>query len=39
MRPKIESAIDFAHAGGETLITSFEALDEALAGNAGTTIR
>jgi carbamate kinase len=39
MRPKVESAIEFAHAGGETLITSFEALDEALAGAAGTTIR
>ena len=39
MRPKVESAIDFARAGGETMITSFEALDKALAGNAGTTIR
>jgi carbamate kinase len=38
MRPKVESAIDFARGGGETLITSFEALDEALAGGAGTTI-
>ena len=27
MRPKVESAIDFARAGGETLITSFDALE------------
>jgi carbamate kinase len=39
MRPKVESAIDFARAGGETLITSFDALEAALAGNAGTRIR
>jgi carbamate kinase len=35
MRPKIESALTF---GGETLITNFAALDEALAGRAGTRI-
>jgi carbamate kinase len=35
MRPKIESALDF---GGETLITSFDALEDALAGRAGTRI-
>jgi carbamate kinase len=35
MRPKIEAALTFA---GETLITSFEALDEALAGRGGTRI-
>jgi carbamate kinase len=35
MRPKVEAAIRF---GGETLITNFEALDEALAGRAGTRI-
>jgi carbamate kinase len=35
MRPKIESALDF---GGETLITSFDALEAALAGRAGTRI-
>ena len=38
MRPKVESAIELARAGGETLITSFEALKEALAGRAGTRI-
>ena len=36
MRPKVESALSF---GGETLITSFTALESALAGNAGTRIR
>ena len=36
MRPKIESALSF---GGETLITNFDALESALAGNAGTRIR
>ncbi len=36
MRPKVESALGF---GGETLITSFDALESALAGNAGTRIR
>jgi carbamate kinase len=35
MRPKIESALTF---GGDTLITNFDALDDALAGNAGTRI-
>ena len=35
MRPKLESALAF---GGETLITNFEALEEALAGRAGTRI-
>jgi carbamate kinase len=39
MRPKVEAAIDLARAGGETLITSFEALGEALEGRAGTVIR
>jgi carbamate kinase len=39
MRPKVESAIDFARAGGETLITSFEALEPALKGEAGTVVR
>ena len=38
MRPKVESAVEFAHAGGETLITSFDALAEALQGRAGTRI-
>jgi carbamate kinase len=39
MQPKVESAIDFARAGGETLITSFDALEPALRGEAGTTVR
>jgi len=38
MRPKLEAAVDFAQAGGETLITSAAALAEALAGAAGTTV-
>jgi carbamate kinase len=38
MRPKVEAAVDFARAGGETLITSFDALNAALAGEAGTTV-
>jgi carbamate kinase len=38
MRPKVESALQFARAGGETLITSFDALAEALEGKAGTRI-
>jgi carbamate kinase len=35
MRPKIQSAVSF---GGETLITNFEALADALAGRAGTRV-
>jgi carbamate kinase len=35
MRPKVESALTF---GGETLITNFDALESALAGDAGTRI-
>ena len=35
MRPKLESALTF---GGETLITNFDALEDALAGKAGTRI-
>ena len=35
MRPKIEAALAF---GGETLITSFDALADALAGRAGTRV-
>jgi carbamate kinase len=38
MRPKVEAAVDFARAGGETLITSAAVLPEALERNAGTTI-
>ena len=36
MRPKVEAAVAFARAGGETLITSSAALAEALEGGAGT---
>jgi carbamate kinase len=36
MRPKVESALAFA---GETLITSFDVLEDALAGGAGTRVR
>lgn len=39
MRPKLEAAVAFARAGGETLITSASALAEALEGTSGTTIR
>ena len=39
MRPKLEAAVEFARAGGETLITSSAALAEALRGEAGTIIR
>jgi carbamate kinase len=38
MRPKVESAVEFARAGGETLITSFDTLAEVFAGLAGTRI-
>ena len=36
MRPKVESALTF---GGETVITNFDALEETLAGRAGTRVR
>ena len=32
MRPKVEAALEFARTGGETLITSFDALGKALEG-------
>jgi carbamate kinase len=35
MRPKVEAALSF---GGETLITNFDTLDDALAGRAGTRV-
>jgi len=38
MRPKVEAAVDFARAGGETLITSAAGLEQALTGDAGTRI-
>jgi carbamate kinase len=39
MRPKVEAAVAFARTGGDTLITSSAALNEALEGESGTTIR
>jgi carbamate kinase len=39
MRPKVEAAVAFARAGGETLITSATALADALRADAGTTIQ
>jgi len=38
MRPKVEAAVELARAGGETLITCFDALADALEGRAGTRI-
>ena len=38
MRPKLEAAVAFARTGGETLITSFDALAAALERQAGTRI-
>jgi carbamate kinase len=38
MRPKVEAAVELARAGGETLITSTEALARALEGHAGTRV-
>jgi carbamate kinase len=38
MRPKVAAAVELARAGGETLITSADALAEALAGRAGTRV-
>jgi carbamate kinase len=38
MRPKLEAAVGFARTGGETLITSSEALTDALSGEAGTVV-
>jgi carbamate kinase len=38
MRPKVEAAVEVARAGGETLLTSIDALEDALAGRAGTRI-
>jgi carbamate kinase len=39
MRPKVEASIAFTRAGGEALITSADALERALAGEAGTRFR
>jgi carbamate kinase len=38
MRPKVESAIAVARAGGETLITALDRVEDALAGRAGTRV-
>jgi carbamate kinase len=39
MRPKVEAALAFvADGGGEVLITSPDALSDALAGHAGTRV-
>jgi carbamate kinase len=39
MRPKVEAAITIARAGGEAIIAALDGVADALAGNAGTTIR
>jgi carbamate kinase len=38
MRPKIEAAITVARAGGETIITALDRVEDALASRAGTRI-
>jgi carbamate kinase len=38
MRPKLEAAAAMARAGGETIITALDRVEEALAGRAGTRI-
>jgi carbamate kinase len=38
MRPKVEAAARFARTGGESLITSADALATALEGRAGTRV-
>ena len=39
MQPKIEAALDYLEAGGrETIITSIDTMDQALAGENGTVI-
>jgi carbamate kinase len=39
MRPKVEAAVAMARAGGETIITALDRVDDALAGRAGTRIK
>jgi carbamate kinase len=39
MRPKVEASVSFTRAGGEALVTSAEALERALAGEAGTRFK
>jgi carbamate kinase len=38
MRPKVEAAVTMAGAGGETIITALDRVEDALAGRAGTRI-
>lgn len=38
MRPKVEAALAVARAGGETIITALDRVEDALAGRAGTRI-
>jgi carbamate kinase len=38
MRPKLEAAAAMARAGGETIITALDRVEDALAGRAGTRI-
>jgi carbamate kinase len=39
MRPKVEAAVAMARAGGETIITALDRVEDALAGRAGTRIK
>jgi carbamate kinase len=39
MRPKVEAAITMVRSGGEAIIAALDGVADALAGNAGTTIR
>jgi carbamate kinase len=38
MRPKVEAAVAMARAGGETIITALDRVEDALAGGAGTRV-
>jgi carbamate kinase len=38
MRPKVEAAVAMARAGGETIITALDRVEDALAGRAGTRV-
>lgn len=38
MRPKVEAAVTIARAGGETIITALDRVEDALAGRAGTRV-
>jgi carbamate kinase len=39
MRPKVEAGVAMARAGGETIITALDRVEDALAGRAGTRIK